>query len=134
MAIQAYLLFNGNCREAVEFYSKVFDAPVQEILTYGDHRKDLPEEAKNLIMHTYLIISRSEVMFSDTFPGQPATFGNNISLTVISGDTDEIRRQFDRLKKGGTVDMELQETFWSKCYGMVTDKFGVGWQFSHYSG
>lgn len=134
MAIQAYVIFNGNCREAVEFYSKVFNTSVQEILTFGDGQMDMAEEDKKLIMHTYLMISGSCVMFSDTFPGQPVTVGNNISLTVISKDIDEIRTQFNILKEGGRVDMDLQETFWSKCYGMVTDKFGVCWQLSHENG
>jgi PhnB protein len=127
-----YLNFNGNCREAVEFYADVFGTEKPRMMTFGEmppHPEyPLPEEAKDLIMHTRLSISGSNVMFSDVFPGMPFVVGNNVSLSLISEDPDEVRSVFDRLKEGGSVGMELQETFWSKMYGMVTDKFGVHWQ------
>jgi PhnB protein len=133
MAIEVYLIFNGNCREAVEFYSKVFNTPLQQILTFreGNMSEDMTEEDKDLIMHTYLNISGNRVMFSDSFPGQPVNIGDNVSLTVLSKDIDEITTQFNSLKEGGRVEMDLQETFWSKWYGSLVDKFGVSWQFSH---
>ena len=52
-------------------------------------------------------------------------------LTIAMKDMDEIKSIFGKLKEGGTVDMELQETFWSKCYGSVIDKFGIPWQFNY---
>jgi PhnB protein len=76
------------------------------------------------------MISDSKVMFSDVPPGIPFVQGNNISLTIVSRDEEEIRSAYDKLKEGGTVIMELQETFWSKCYAHVTDKFGITWQLS----
>lgn len=135
MAIEVYVTFNGNCREAVEFYSEVFDAPMNKILTFGEGMDpsdyQLTEEQKQLVMHTELIISENRIMFSDAFPGHPVTVGNNITLTILSNDKDEITTWFDRLKEGGTVEMELQETFWSKHYGVVVDRFGIFWQFSY---
>ena len=70
-------------------------------------------------------------MFSDVFPGMPFVKGNNISLAIVSKNIEEIKYLFNKLKEGGTVAMELQETFWSKCYGHLTDKFGIGWQFNY---
>lgn len=138
MPINAYLNFNGNCREAVEYYAEVFQTDPPQIMAFGDTPPDpnfsLPEEAKNLVMHTQLRIAGSIVMFSDIFPGMSYTQGNNISLTVVSKNVEEINSLFDKLKEGGKVQMELQETFWSKRYGMVTDKFGIGWQLSYESG
>ncbi|HEY8911125.1 MAG TPA: VOC family protein [Desulfosporosinus sp.] len=138
MAVEAYINFNGNCREAVEFYVQVFGTEKPPLMTFGDAPPDpkftLPEEAKGLIMHTQLSITGSTVMFSDVFPGMPFVAGNNISLTLISKDIDEIKSLFNNLKEGGTVGMDLQETFWSKCYGSVTDKFGIPWQLSHDGG
>ena len=58
----------------------------------------------------------------------PFTQGNNISPVVSLKKDADVSRAFDRLKAGGTVDMELQTTFWSPLYGMVTDRFGVSWQ------
>ncbi|MEB2280493.1 VOC family protein [Lysinibacillus xylanilyticus] len=135
MAVEVYLIFNGNCREAVSFYEKVFNANKPEIMTFGDSPQNpnypLPEEAKDLVMHTRLSIFGSTVMFSDTFPGSPFTTGNNVTLAVVSDDETQMRKAFDGLKEGGKVNMELQETFWSKCYGSLTDKFGIEWQFSY---
>lgn len=138
MAVDVYLNFNGNCREAVEFYAQVFGIENPQIMTFGDAPPNpkfpLPEEAKSLIMHSRLNIDGSNVMFSDVFPGTPFTEGNNISLAFINKDMDLIKSVFHKLKEGGTVNMELQETFWSKCYGQVTDKFRITWQLSHDNG
>ncbi len=91
----------------------------------------LTGEIKDLVMHTALEIEGSTVMFSDVSPGMPFILGNNIGLVIISKDMDRIRSIFNVLKAEGTVVMDLQETFWSKLYGMVTDKFGIAWQFHH---
>lgn len=134
VAVDVYLNFNGNCREAVEFYAKVFETEQPKIMTFGEAPPDpnftLPDEAKNLVMHSRLNIKGSTVMFSDVFPGMPFVIGNNISLSIVSKDIDEVKSLFNKLKEGGKVGMELQETFWSKCYGSLTDKFGIGWQFN----
>ncbi|MFC3769213.1 VOC family protein [Paenibacillus sp. GCM10012303] len=138
MSVDIYLNFNGNCREAVLFYAKVFATEQPHIMTFGEAPPPpdytLPEEAKDLVMHSRLQISGSNVMFSDVFPGMPFVQGNNISLAVVSSNLDNILSYFHSLKEGGTVRMELQETFWSKCYGSLVDKFGLEWQFSHDNG
>lgn len=134
MSVEAYLNFNGNCREAVEYYAQVFGTEIPKMMSFGEMPPNpeypLPEEAKHLIMHTRLNISGSNVMFSDVFPGMPFVAGNNINLTIVSENMDEIQSAFNKLKDGGTVGMDLQETFWSKCYGSLTDKFGIIWQFN----
>jgi PhnB protein len=138
MSINVYINFNGNCREAVEFYAKVFGTEKPKIMSFGDTPPNpeypLPEEAKNLVMHTRLDIDGSTVMFSDVFPGMPFVEGNNISLSYGSKNIDEIKSLFSKLKEGGKVGMDLQETFWSKCYGNLKDKFGIEWQFNLDSG
>ncbi|HJV45511.1 MAG TPA: VOC family protein [Bacillota bacterium] len=135
MAIDIYINFNGNCREAVEFYVEVFGTEKPQFMTFGDAppnpESKLPEEAKQLIMHTQLKINGGNVMFSDTFPGMPFVSGNNISLVIASKNLDKMKSYFAKLKVDGTVQMDLQETFWSKCYGYLTDKFGIGWQFNY---
>ena len=60
--------------------------------------------------------------------------GNNVSLAVVSTDKNEVVSLYNALKEGGTVGMELQETFWSKAYGSLRDKYGIEWQFSLDSG
>lgn len=138
MAVDVYMNFNGNCRAAVEFYAQVFGTEKPQIMTFADAPPNpefvLPEEAKNLVMHARLNIYGSNVMFSDTPPGLPLVVGNNIILTISSKSMDEIKSLFHQLKEGGSISMDLQETFWSKCYGAVTDKFGIPWQFNYDSG
>ncbi len=138
MAVDVYINFNGNCREAVEFYAQVFGLEKQQFMLFGDAPPDpnfqLSEEAQKLVMHTYLPIKGTTVMFSDVPPGMPFVAGNNISLVISSKDMDEVKSLFNKMKEGGNVHMELQETFWSKCYGYLTDKFGISWQFSHDDG
>lgn len=132
MAINAYLNFDGNCLEAVDFYADAFHAQKQAIMRYGDMPADpespLSEAAKTRVMHTFLNIGGSMVMLSDLPEGMPLTVGNNFSLAVVSRDEAEVKAAFDRLKDGGEVILDLQPTPWSRCYGFVRDRFGVGWQ------
>jgi PhnB protein len=133
MPINVYLNFNGNTREAIEFYAEVFGQEVPKIMTFevpADPNHPLPEEAKNMVMHSRLEILGSIVMFSDVFPGMPFTMGNNFSLSVVTEDREVLQSAFNRLQEGGNVIMELQETFWAPLYGSLTDKFGVQWQFN----
>lgn len=135
MAVNIYINFDGNCREAVTFYASVFGLEEPKIMTFGEGPTNpeypLPEEAKQRVMHTFLEIAGSMVMFSDTFPGMSFVQGNNMSLTVVTEDMDSIKVWFEKMKVDGLVTMELQETFWSKCYGSLKDKYGIYWQFSH---
>ncbi len=138
MALQLFISFDGDCREAVAFYAKAFKTGTPKFMTYGEAPPDpemaLDEKDKHLIMYTDLSIEGTTVMFCDNPPGMPFEKGNNISLTIVTKDEKEIKRLFHELGAGGEVVMELQETFWSNLYGMVTDKFGITWQFSHDSG
>ncbi|WP_337103305.1 VOC family protein [Paenibacillus sp. YIM B09110] len=138
MSVDVYLNFDGNTREAVTFYAEVFGLELPQIMTFGETPPHpdypLPEEAKNLVMHTRLNIYGSNVMFSDVFPGMPFTQGNNFSLALVHKDQETITSTFHKLKEGGTVVMELQKTFWSQLYGSVRDRFGIEWQFNLDSG
>ncbi|WP_138751035.1 VOC family protein [Paenibacillus sinopodophylli] len=134
MSLEIYLNFNGNCREAAEFYAQAFHSEITHLATFGDMPPNpdhpLPEEAKSLIMHARVSILGKTVMFSDVFPGMPFHLGNNINLTALSPDEAQIRTIFDNLSQDGTIKMELAPTFWSKSYGQLTDKFGIEWQLS----
>ncbi|TWT25217.1 VOC family protein [Planomicrobium sp. CPCC 101110] len=138
MPIVPYMIFNGNCREAVDYYAEVFGTGAPEIMKYGDMQPgegyELPEDAKDLVMHTALNIYGSEVMFSDGMPGSSVHFGRNINLTIVSDELDKMTNEFNRLAQDGKIVMELQKTFWSPSYGALTDKFGIDWQFSYDDG
>jgi PhnB protein len=133
MPVQIYLNFDRQCEEAVNLYADVFQTPKPEFMRYKDRPNPnypFDEAGGNLIMHTELIIEGDTVMFSDVFPGTPLIKGNDAMLTVITKDIEKTRRYFDRLRVGGEVTMELEETFWSPLYGSLIDKYGVNWQFS----
>jgi len=135
MPIQAYIIFNGNCRKALQFYEEVFNGKAQ-VMLYKEAPPSpefsVPPEAADLVMHAEMSIAGSRVMFCDTLPGSPFTAGNNIYLTIMSSDVEEIRSIYERLKEGGKVDMELQETFWTRSFAMLTDKYGINWQLSYF--
>jgi PhnB protein len=80
-------------------------------------------------MYTELMIAGDVLRFCDASSGNEFIIGNNISLTIISEDIERTTTYFNRMKENGTVEMDLQETFWSKCFGSVKDKYGVIWQF-----
>jgi PhnB protein len=131
MALEVYLNFDGNCYEAVEFYSKVFKTKMQNVMYFADMPENpdfvLTDEIKKLVLHTFLYINDTMVMFSDCPPNIPLKKGNNTALVINKDNTEEIKELFNSLKDGGTVVMELQETFWSKLYAFVEDKYGILW-------
>jgi PhnB protein len=138
MGVDVYINFKGNCREAIEFYSQVFGTEKPRIMTFGDAPPDpnytLPEEEKDLVLNAMINIKGSTVMFSDTPDDMPFIAGNNINLVISSKDMDEVKVLFNKLKEGGNIVMDLQETFWSKCYGFLIDKYGIGWMLSYDDG
>lgn len=138
MGFSLFINFDGDCRQAVDFYARVFDSEVQGLMTFAQV-PDGPEQPANeadrdRIMYSAVPIGGVTLMFSDVPYGMSLVKGNNISPVVTSTDKDEMRRRFAALSEGGTVVMALQETFWSELFGMVTDRFGVTWQLSHESG
>ncbi len=128
-----YLTFNGNCEEAVKFYQKALGGESQ-IMHFDDAPPNpafqVPESAKNLVLHAELRKDGHVIRFSDAFPGSTYNTGNNISFSLEFDTKDETKAIFEALSEGGTVEMELQETFFSPMYGKLTDKFGLMWQLS----
>ena len=131
MALEIYLNFEGNCYEAVSFYSKIFKTEMQNVMYYSDmpENPDFPltDEVKKMVLHTFLNINVTTVMFSDCPPNIPLKFGNNTALVINKDNTEEIKELFNALKEDGTVVMDLQETFWSRLYAFVEDKYGILW-------
>jgi len=128
-----YLVFNGNCEEAVNFYQTALGGESQ-IMHFGDAPPNpafpVPDHVKNLVLHAELRKDGHVIRFSDTFPNTPFTTGNNISFSLEFETKEATREMFEVLSNGGSIEMELQETFFSPLYGKFTDKFGVMWQVS----
>jgi PhnB protein len=128
MHVQSYLFFNGRCEKAIEFYKKALGAKVEMMMRFkeapGDHKCSPGTEEK--IMHASLRIGDTAVMASDgMMQGQPEFKG--FSLTINAKDKAEADRLFSALSDGGQVRQPLVETFFSPSFGVVADKFGVGW-------
>lgn len=129
--VQPYLFFNGRCEEAIEFYRKNLGAKVELLLRYNESPEPhppgmLPPGFENKIMHCSFHVGETMLMASDGCSADKATFdGFSLSLTVL--DAAEASRVFAALAEGGQVRMPLGKTFWSRCFGMVADRFGLGW-------
>ncbi|MDW7616864.1 MULTISPECIES: VOC family protein [Peribacillus] len=132
MRLSPYLMMNGNAKEAIQFYEKALDAKVLFNQTFGEMPENpefpLPEEAKELVSHAMLKVGETDLMFSDTFPGQTSQTGDQVTICISTNDIEESKRIFDSLSQDGQVKMPLQEAFFSPAYGIVLDKFGITFQ------
>lgn len=129
-AITTYLNFDGNTRDAMTFYAKCLAAELS-IRSFREAEIPVPEGAEDRIIHARLAKGSMVLMASDTQPGSPFTPGNNFYVCVDCDGRDETDRLFQALGEGGSALMELQDTFWGAYFGMVTDKYGVGWMFNY---
>jgi PhnB protein len=136
MQLELFINFDGNCREAVEFYAKVFRSEVVNLMAYGDAPPDpsypVPEADKDRVIYAGIPIGNITLMFCDTPSGAEFIKGNNICPTLSMECKDEVARVFNELKEGGEVYMKLGQTFFSELFGMVEDKYGVIWQILYY--
>ena len=130
--IHPFIHFNGQCRDAVNFYADTFNVEVGELHTFGqlDPNSTLEESQKNQIAHTELTIFGCILMLSDCYPLQKLTIGENFSISINLTDKGKLVDTFNKLKDNGEILMDLTKTPWSDCYGMLKDKFGVVWQFN----
>ncbi|RYD35051.1 MAG: VOC family protein [Verrucomicrobiaceae bacterium] len=128
--IQPYLMFSGRCEEAVEFYRQTLGAEVQAMLRFEESPEPppegmLPDGFGKKIMHAAFRIGDSLLMASDGCGDVEKISGISLSLTLP--DEAAVDGAFAALSEGGKVTMPLGKTFWSPRFGMVEDKFGVGW-------
>lgn len=136
--VNAYLIFNGKCEEAFNFYKSVFGGEFPYMGRYKDMpptdgRICAPGDAEK-IMHVSLPISKETVLMgsdSSEAYGQVTTIGNNISISITVDTEKEANRIFNELSSGGKISMQLDKTFWGALYGSFTDKFGINWMVSY---
>ena len=128
MNVQPYLFFDGRCEEAIGFYQTALGAKVDMMMRF----KESPDPAactpgsENKIMHAAFKVGDTQVLASDgRCQGKPTFQG--FSLTINAKDEAEADRLFAALGAGGQVQMPLTKTFFSPRFGMVADRFGVGW-------
>jgi PhnB protein len=128
MAINPYLFFPGNCKEAFEFYAKVLKGKIEAMLPHAGTpgEEHVPPEWRNKIMHAYLRAGDNILMASDSPPAYQKPM-QGISVSIQIDDPKEAERVFKELSDGATVTMPMEETFWARRFGMLTDKFGTPW-------
>ena len=126
MKLIPYLDFDGNCRQAFDFYATVFNAKITLRMTYGESpmADTLPAHASDRILHSQLDSAAATLMGADAPPPHTPSKG----CVNIEVDTPaEAARIFDALAEGGEIQMGLTETFWAHRFGMLTDRFGKAW-------
>ena len=125
--LNPYITFDGDARQAMEFYQEVFGGTLT-VNTYGDFGQKEAGDAAGKIMHGMLVTeSGLTLMGADVPPGQEHRPGNNISVSVSGEDADELRGYWDKLSGSGTVSVPLEKQMWGDVFGMCTDRFGITW-------
>ena len=131
MLVQPYLNFDGRCEEAIDLYTKVLGAKVEMLMRYKESPEPPPPGSmapgsENKVMHSSFRIGDSVVMASDGHCTGKTTF-SGVSLTVTPATEAEASRIFAGLSEGGKATMPLTKTFFSPSFGMLEDRFGLGW-------
>jgi PhnB protein len=125
-----YLIFNGNCREAMTFYQSCLGGELN-VMTFGEAgQKSAPEE-KDRVMHARLANGSLVLMASDNMPGMDYTQGNNVWTTLDFDSDEEVDRLYAILNAGGKDAMAPSDTFWGAYFAMLTDRFGFHWMLNH---
>ena len=126
MKIQAYLAFDGNCQEALNFYGDLFDAQVQNRITYKDQKIDVPNSFRDKLQHAELKGKGVHFMAYDAAPDTPINSGNQVHMSVDVDSEDKAKEVFEALSNQGITHHEFREREWGH-FGRCTDKFGINW-------
>jgi len=128
MNLGPYLIFDGNCAEAMQTYADILDGKVAFMLAYGDseHGAGMSPDAPEKIMHARVDLGDFAISGADDTEGEylrPQGFHTMLNFD----DIDTARSAFDALAEGGEIRMPLEATFWTKGFGMLRDRFGMPW-------
>ncbi len=130
-----YLLFDGNCKQAMEFYKSCFGGELTQILVKDSPLKDaMPAFQQEKILNARLTNGNIKLSASDwLMPDRTPVPGNTVCLYLRAGTFQELSALFARLSEGGNVTDPLKEMFFG-TYGALNDQFGVRWMFQSNSG
>jgi len=128
MNVEPYLSFEGRAQEALDFYKSAIGAKVEAVMHFKDAPPDMQGNMpnKDKIMHSAFKVGDSTIMATDGQCSGSSTF-SGITLTLNAASNAEAEKLFNALAQGGKVTMPMSETFFAHRFGMVSDKFGVGW-------
>lgn len=127
--LDPYLIFDGNCAEAMRFYEQALGGRIDVMMTHADSplADDTPPEMAERIMHARMTLDGRILMASDARSNEPYVRMTGFALSLIYPSAAEARKIYDALAEGGEVAMPLQPTFWAEAFGMVVDRFGTPW-------
>lgn len=126
--INVYLTFNGNCREAMNFYQECLGGELSfQIVGESPLAEKMPEEMKNSILHATLIRGDLLIMASDMVGEKGLRKGNAVSLMLNCESEGEIQECYRKLSAGGEKNHPLELSFWGALFGDLTDQFGNHW-------
>jgi len=135
--INPYLIFNGNCEDAFNFYKSVFGGDFAMMMRFKDVPSEVPmPESKsdpNLVMHVALPILGGHILMGTDSPesmGFKLNQGNNVYINLEPDTRAETDKLFAALGRGGKVDVPLQAMFWGSYFGILVDRFGIRWMFN----
>jgi PhnB protein len=126
LGVNPYITFQGNCRQAIDFYRDALNAEVVFTQTVGESPMSNMGPPEN-IMHCTIKVGDSIFMLSDDPRPGAAGPGGNISMAIGLDDPGRAKQFFDNLAEGGSVIMPIQKTYWAEAFGMLTDQFGIRW-------
>ena len=126
--IDSYLIFNGNCREAMIFYKECLGGELT-FQTNGESplSEKMPQKMKDCILHSTLTKGSLVLMGSDMIPEEGLIKGNAVSLVLHCSSEEEIRNCYKKLSKGGQATHPLEDTFWGALFGSLIDRYGNHW-------
>lgn len=129
MIINPYLIFDGRCEEAFQFYAQCLGGTLEMMMPFGDSPAcdSVPADHRDKIMHARLVVNGQALMASDNHPAYPYEGVKGCSISLNVDNIAEADRIFAVLSEGGSVQMPLEKTFWAARFGMATDRFGVPW-------
>jgi PhnB protein len=126
-----YIFCNGNAAEAIQHYERALGAKAEGVMRYGDAPQAGASPAnKDRIMHAQLNVGELKLYISDPPAEKPTPNQGNVWITLDWTDAREMTRAFEALSAGGNVTMSIQDTFWGATFGMLIDRFGIGWMFN----
>ena len=126
--INNYLIFHGNCAEAMRFYQKTLGGKL-DLMTHGNSpiADQIPPGSEDRILHARLVFDGATLMASDDMATDTYQGMNGFSVALQYKTAAEAKRLFDALAKGGKVTMPLDKSFWAEAFGMLIDRFGTPW-------
>ena len=127
-----YLMFQGNAEEAIKFYQTVFKGEIVSSMRFSENPEmEVSDAYKDKILHSELRVHDESIYFSDCFPEQKVSKGDQVSINIGFDSLEEIERVYKVLSDGVEVFMPLADTFWNAKFASFVDKFGIAWSLNY---